>query len=230
MMLALADVHVGTMQRVLESWEEISTQMQGTPSVSILRVDCGPRGAGREACKDHGVQRLPAFQVFRPGSTGGEWFRPPASSRKQHDVTWDLEAWVRSAMDLAHVRPREVAGIAGCVAFRQTGACDPGGPREPHLDRHCEATVGAEASGFCECAPGDLRSHIGCGHVPFTCHDVCVDVPGVRPRPEQPRAAPSSPEQPRAAPSSPETRLLRPRLLVLCHDARIRVQAARPGA
>ena len=32
--------------------------------------------------------------------------------------------------------------------------------------------------GFCECAAGDERGYVGCGHVPFTCHDVCVSVPG----------------------------------------------------
>lgn len=50
-----------------------------------------------------------------------------------------------------------------CVSWRQTGACDPAGEREPAQDRPCSSRVPRGASGFCEC--------VGREHVRLTCED-----------------------------------------------------------
>ena len=50
-----------------------------------------------------------------------------------------------------------------CVSWRQTGACDPDGEREPTQDRPCSSRVPRGASGFCEC--------VGREHVRLTCED-----------------------------------------------------------
>ena len=60
-----------------------------------------------------------------------------------------------------------------CVSWRQTGNCDPNGPREPEHDLGCDKPVPNAASGFCECFGGRKASLEGCGHLGFTCADAC---------------------------------------------------------
>lgn len=52
------------------------------------------------------------------------------------------------------LRARLVAAGATkyCDAWRQTGGCDPDGPREPESDAACVDVVSRGSSGFCECA------------------------------------------------------------------------------
>jgi len=63
---------------------------------------------------------------------------------------------------------------AHCLAWRQTGGCDPEGPREPSSDRGCGSTVDPGLSGFCECrgAVGSAAKS-SCDHRPFRCADRC---------------------------------------------------------
>jgi hypothetical protein len=65
----------------------------------------------------------------------------------------------------------------GCVAFRQTGKCQPDGPREPHLDRSCQAVVPDGVSGYCECVGVISHPHgVGCRHGTLTCASVCDEI------------------------------------------------------
>ena len=60
-----------------------------------------------------------------------------------------------------------------CVAWRQTGGCDPFGPREAHADDlNCRSFIAKGRSG-CECANGVTAAQVGCDHEPFTCADAC---------------------------------------------------------
>jgi hypothetical protein len=71
-----------------------------------------------------------------------------------------------------------------CVAFRQTGNCDPDGPLQPAGDRSCSETIPCSAgscpSGYCECAGGVIRNKVTCkagSHKAFSCADECAGVP-----------------------------------------------------
>eukprot|EP00997_Jenningsia_sp_PLL12_P007835 NODE_4520_length_652_cov_75.731343_g330_i6.p2 GENE.NODE_4520_length_652_cov_75.731343_g330_i6~~NODE_4520_length_652_cov_75.731343_g330_i6.p2 ORF type:complete len:118 (+),score=30.29 NODE_4520_length_652_cov_75.731343_g330_i6:28-354(+) len=59
-----------------------------------------------------------------------------------------------------------------CVAWRQTGGCDPDGELEPDSDRGCHKLIDSGASGFCECV-GGLKHKAGCDHPEFNCADEC---------------------------------------------------------
>ena len=64
-----------------------------------------------------------------------------------------------------------LAAAASCVSWRQTGGCDPFGPREEGGDAACTKTVPKGASGFCECSlrgDGEAAGFVGCDHEPFT--------------------------------------------------------------
>ena len=67
----------------------------------------------------------------------------------------------------------ETSGPRGCVAWRNTGNCDPHGPREPKNDLSCAETVQQGASGYCECADGRRVLESSCTHAPFKCGDSC---------------------------------------------------------
>jgi thiol-disulfide isomerase/thioredoxin len=60
-----------------------------------------------------------------------------------------------------------------CVGWRQTGNCDPNGPREFLLDRSCTAIVPNGASGYCECGEAEIRARVNCSHESFICADQC---------------------------------------------------------
>lgn len=74
-----------------------------------------------------------------------------------------------------------------CVAWRQTGGCNPNGSREPTADIGCDQQVENGRSGFCECKPrskgqggsemgfemGGMSSASNCQHQAFTCAAQC---------------------------------------------------------
>ena len=64
---------------------------------------------------------------------------------------------------------------SSCVSWRQTGRCDPNGPRESHLDKNCGENVPSDASGYCDCANGAKRMTKTCGDQPTyeTCNEAC---------------------------------------------------------
>ena len=61
-----------------------------------------------------------------------------------------------------------------CVGWRQTGLCDPHGPRHPKEDKSCTHVIPSGASGFCDCGRGVLANAVECEHTPFTCADACT--------------------------------------------------------
>ena len=56
---------------------------------------------------------------------------------------------------------------AACVAWRQTGDCDPAGPRQAEMDLLCNETVQIGFSGYCEC--GGARKACELGAAPSRC-------------------------------------------------------------
>ena len=60
-----------------------------------------------------------------------------------------------------------------CSGWRQTGDCDPDGPRESQWDASCTSQIGSGSSGYCECGDG-RRVKYGCGHNIFRCADECA--------------------------------------------------------
>ena len=61
-----------------------------------------------------------------------------------------------------------------CVAWRQTGGCNPDGPREHGSDKTCYAVIPDGSSGYCECQGGERKMAKGCKKGYFeTCADAC---------------------------------------------------------
>ena len=61
----------------------------------------------------------------------------------------------------------------GCVMWRQTGFCDPNGPREPSNDKSCTTEVDRIWSGYCECEHGNTMLK-GCMSSRYsTCQEAC---------------------------------------------------------
>ena len=64
---------------------------------------------------------------------------------------------------------------AGCVKWRQTGACSPDGPREPENDKECDEYIQKSDSGFCECINGQKVMQKGCNKKGYdTCKIACA--------------------------------------------------------
>ena len=60
-----------------------------------------------------------------------------------------------------------------CVSWRQTGGCDPNGPREPEFDEKCGEPILDGRSGYCECENGRIVHKVGCPHSVFSCEEAC---------------------------------------------------------
>eukprot|EP00670_Eutreptiella_braarudii_P010036 CAMPEP_0174312488 /NCGR_PEP_ID=MMETSP0810-20121108/4318_1 /TAXON_ID=73025 ORGANISM="Eutreptiella gymnastica-like, Strain CCMP1594" /NCGR_SAMPLE_ID=MMETSP0810 /ASSEMBLY_ACC=CAM_ASM_000659 /LENGTH=150 /DNA_ID=CAMNT_0015420887 /DNA_START=121 /DNA_END=574 /DNA_ORIENTATION=- len=60
-----------------------------------------------------------------------------------------------------------------CVAWRQTGNCDPEGDREADADKPCRSVIEHGKSGYCECT-GDRRIKFNCIHGSIVCQDECT--------------------------------------------------------
>jgi len=68
--------------------------------------------------------------------------------------------------------PPEFEPTTICRAWRQTGSCDPSGPREPMGDKDCFETINHGTSGYCECIDRP-KVEYGCEHTPLTCEQAC---------------------------------------------------------
>ena len=62
----------------------------------------------------------------------------------------------------------------GCIAWRNTGGCNPDGVREAAHDLGCGEIVPTGSSGFCECAGGVRVRKSTCEHQPFICSNECA--------------------------------------------------------
>lgn len=77
-------------------------------------------------------------------------------------------------LDVVSPSPEPVPEPENCVAWRQTGGCNPFGARETSFDKYnCNEPISKGASGFCECAGGTALALVTCDHDTFTCADVC---------------------------------------------------------
>jgi hypothetical protein len=83
--------------------------------------------------------------------------------------------------------PPEFTPTPHCRAWRQTGNCDPDGPRESLQDESCSTIVGSGRSGYCECIGRD-RAPFVCEHTPFTCESICTE--SIEPDPQAAGEAP----------------------------------------
>jgi DnaJ-class molecular chaperone len=67
-----------------------------------------------------------------------------------------------------------------CIKWRQTGGCNPNGPREKHGDKACSEVIPTGSSGFCQCGnvkKGTRRAReVTCDHRPFSCHTECLQL------------------------------------------------------
>lgn len=73
--------------------------------------------------------------------------------------------------------PPIIDPTAHCVAWRQTGGCDPKGEREKMLDEHCATTIIPGRSGYCECADGRPPVEFACEHTSIVCEEECTKDP-----------------------------------------------------
>eukprot|EP00760_Papus_ankaliazontas_P022199 PhM_4_TR18816/c0_g1_i1/m.35838 len=78
---------------------------------------------------------------------------------------------LRKAFENAVVQPP--LSSQPCVGWRQTGRCDPHGPRESQYDKRCDDLIPDGSSGYCECADGRRTDGVSCEHRPFTCTQLC---------------------------------------------------------
>ena len=61
-----------------------------------------------------------------------------------------------------------------CIAWRQTGRCDPNGPREPQFDKSCDVDIPKWASGYCQCNGGIKSMLKKCSKGEFrNCNEAC---------------------------------------------------------
>ena len=78
---------------------------------------------------------------------------------------------------VSNVKNRDIPGIPGstdCIAWRQTGKCDPDGPREKTNDKNCMVLIHDAWSGYCECSDGIKRMRKGCKKGRYkTCYAAC---------------------------------------------------------
>ena len=68
-----------------------------------------------------------------------------------------------------------------CISWRQTGNCNPNGPREKQKDMPCDAAIHSGASGYCECENNRKVKFSTCEHDSFLCENECtgshLDIP-----------------------------------------------------
>ena len=79
---------------------------------------------------------------------------------------------LRSALAAVVLANLMGTGACKCIGWRQTGGCNPDGPREPDSDLGCDEVVPSGSSGYCECAHG-RASPVRCDHAPFACKIEC---------------------------------------------------------
>lgn len=66
-----------------------------------------------------------------------------------------------------------------CVKWRQTGGCNPKGPRERHGDKNCNEEIPTGSSGYCQCGTESDKIRVRestCDHRPFKCSTECLQV------------------------------------------------------
>mgnify|MGYP000032073663 CR=1 FL=1 len=128
---------------------------------SVLLIDCKD-SAMRDVCVWHGITFVPSFYTYFAGSK-------VASGVISIPETNNVSQLVHR-----HVHDELADPGAQCLGWRQTGECNPLGPREPWRDLACTAIVPQGSSGYCECVGRTQANLLTCTHAgDFTCQDVC---------------------------------------------------------
>ena len=112
-----------------------------------------------------------------------------ARARTKRTAAWEsarARDRAAAAANAARLLDIERGATRHCTAWRQTGGCDPNGPREETRDAPCDETVGRGRSGFCECVvpPGvdegrfdgrlERPARLTCAHAGGrTCAEMC---------------------------------------------------------
>ncbi len=68
--------------------------------------------------------------------------------------------------------PPDIPATTSCLAWRQTGGCDPDGPREEFADLPCGTVIELGRSGYCECKSG-RKIGFPCTHRELVCEELC---------------------------------------------------------
>jgi len=85
---------------------------------------------------------------------------------------------LEKALEATSVKRATSEGKSGVCMWRQTGGCDPDGPREPKKDRSCTRAIPGRDSGYCDCN-GNFKRELSepgfnCETSPTpNCHSVC---------------------------------------------------------
>eukprot|EP00667_Euglena_gracilis_P026699 EG_transcript_32371 len=162
-------------------------QISGTPTAAFCRIEscAGCRLNSLPKVRQfvyEGVKRFPAVKVkFIPGKSPVLLcYDADETLLATQDIAALDEAGIADLLADYGITPDTPAFIpvisptAECVAWRQTGACNPAGAREPESDLHCSKVVEQGLSGYCECANG-VRVDFTCDHGEFTCQSKCVE-------------------------------------------------------
>eukprot|EP00750_Incisomonas_marina_P033417 INCI9867.1.p1 GENE.INCI9867.1~~INCI9867.1.p1 ORF type:complete len:781 (-),score=165.44 INCI9867.1:330-2672(-) len=132
---------------------------------STLVVDCTQPHL-KVLCTQHGVFAVPTAFTYRAGNRVSSMLvRTPAE-----DLPGVYDHFGEDLVASPNAR---------CLAWRQTGQCNPLGPREPWRDLKCSAVVDEGSSGYCECVGHAKANLVSCAHGTgaggFTCEEVCLD-------------------------------------------------------
>ena len=109
-------------------------------------------------------------------SAGALWWRLTTPRSAEPTDPASLPPMTRAHVGCSLVVSLALLSIAHaqtCRSWRQTGGCDPLGPREPAADLDCSVMVPRDASGYCECAGGRKVSLVTCDHEPIVCRIEC---------------------------------------------------------
>jgi len=93
------------------------------------------------------------------------WWLP----RSYRDLLWNFQSYI-GCFDEATL------GLdvpVKCIAWRQTGGCDPAGAREPRGDVPCQTVVTSGNSGYCECSGSRRVRESTCDHREVKCEVEC---------------------------------------------------------
>ena len=99
---------------------------------------------------------------------------PPPPTPSSCDTALDLSTQT-SPLSLSTLGAPNTHGTScGCLGWKQTGGCDPDGPRESGNDQGCTTTIESGWSGFCDCGSGRKAMEKGCDPAQYnTCEVAC---------------------------------------------------------
>jgi len=125
------------------------------------------------------VRAFPTVKVFRAGNSMTH--KLYNGDRTVSSIVEYIKRLPEEPDPLTQYGPEtvELQATDQCVAWRQTGSCDPtDGEREAEQDKGCKTSIAFGASGYCECKDTNGEEvharQSTCDHPPFKCQDECV--------------------------------------------------------